>query len=469
MSLNARKNPSFAPDGQPRRAGFTLVELMVSLVLLGVIMIIIFSLFSTTSDGLKEADSLVQILENTRFAAEQVGGDIKSAGAFATPDSEKDPWVINDANNNLCVYGVAGYKGGGLDWQNSTDLLGTGNKFDAHNDSGEASGVSYDGFIVMGAHDFPQTFEVSNLTFASPNGATIPGHARGMVKLLSNNPFYTDTALPASFPTAVEDNFIASLDSRLLRIADRDGNLQFSGITGAETTDENDAVSGVKLTLSPDLRQRQSAGDGSANQKGLDPQALDDEDVGYGAALIDAYWYHVEASPLDPANFRLVRDRLNAAEIAASLCDPDSTDPSTMLSNPEEKIVITDRVADFQVWFDCADTNGNLDGTDWTNDWASPLGAGDTEGCMDLSAPNFGAARMAHIRLSMHARDERKDAPDARDALYQWNDAADTQTGLRYFNMHPDAPGAARVVTVQTDIALPTFSMRNIEGLAAAP
>ncbi|AWV90793.1 PilW family protein [Bradymonas sediminis] len=455
MSEITPKNRASASGHLRGRAGFTLVELMVSLVILGMIMTVIFSLFSTTSDGLKEADSLVNTMDSARFAVERVGSDLKSAGAFASPDSKNDPWVIQGTSNQLCVQGIAGYK----DWQNSTAILSTA-KNNAHNSSGRV-GVSFDGFIVMGAVDFPQTFEVADIVPGPPSRATIPGHIRGVTKLLSNNPFYLDTALPAGINADVQTHFADGLPNRLLRIADRDGNLQFTGIsaatavTGGPSTEANP----VELELSPNLHVRQSKEDGSANQKGLDPPTLGDEDIGYGAALVDAYWYHVEPSPLDPDNYRLVRDRLDATKIATALCAPANTNPADALPDSRDQVVIADRVADFQVWFDCADPSGNLSGVDWISEWASPSEGGS---CMDVASPSFGEARMAHIRLSLHTRDERKDIPDALAALYN-NDASGANPGaLRYFNIYPDAPGAARVVTVQSDIALTTFAMRNL-------
>jgi len=456
-TLKTRASTEPLPSAHPRAgAGFTLVELMVSLVILGLIMTVIFSLFSTTSDGLKEADSLVDTMDRARFAIERVSADMKSAAAFSSPDSKKDPWVIQNTTGQLCVQGVAGYQ----NWQNSVAILNT-KKQTAHNGGATAEGVSYDGFIVMGAREFPQTFEVSNFVHTTPVTATIRGHSRGVVKLLANNPFYMETTPPAGISDPLKTHFVASLPGRLLRVADRDGNLQFTGIQTATlgAVSAGDSTESINLTLLPTLQVRQSAENGSAYQKGLDPATLGDDDIGYGAALIDAYWYHVERSPLDPQNFRLVRERLDAAAIATALCAPNNVDPASHLANPSEKVVITDRVADFQVWFDCADAQGNLSGATWLNEWGSPDGGGS---CMDLSAPNFGAARMAHIRLSLHTRDERTDVPDEMEALFALDAAGDPNGALRYFNIYPDAPGAARVVTVQADIALNTFSMRNI-------
>jgi prepilin-type N-terminal cleavage/methylation domain-containing protein len=438
----------------PSRRGFTLVELMVSLALLGLVMTIVFSLFSTTSDGLKEADSLVDTLDRARFAMSRISSEVKSAGSFSTPDSQNDKWVIQNGANDLCVFGVAGYQG----WQNSTTQLTDAGLEDAHDGDGDAStaDVSYDGLIVMGALDFSQTFEVSNFVFGSVTTALIPDHAGGVGTLLANNLFYTEATAPSAAQAAQKTALVAGLQNRLIRVADRDGNLQFREISLAA-----EATNGITLTLKPALQVREGG-----RLKGLQRQTLGAQDIGYEASLVDAYWYHVVPDPRDPTNFRLVRDRLDAAAIAAELCTPASATPADNTVGP--RVVITDRVVDFQVWFDCAGGNGSVQNATWVTQWASPDGNGNNgdaagDGCMNVSSPNFGAARMAHIRLSVRTRDERKDAPDAPDALFMDETGAFSPTvALRYFNVYPDAPGAARVVTVQSDVELSTFAMRNI-------
>src|SRR6056297_834617 len=89
------------PGPKQAHGGFTLVELMISVALLGMVMTVIFSLFSTTSDSLREADSLAHTLERAHFSVEQISADIRSAGAFASPDSVNDPRIApKDVGSN---------------------------------------------------------------------------------------------------------------------------------------------------------------------------------------------------------------------------------------------------------------------------------------------------------------------------------------------------------------------------------
>lgn len=473
-----RKHPQSASrtrtaGGVGTAAGFTLVELMVSLTLLGLIMTVIFSLFSTTSDGLREADSLVGTLDGARFGMTRLTNDVRSAGAFATPDATRDRWVIGKiADDDMCVSGIATYTG----WQNSTVLLkrvfkGNTNLVSLNSGSPGGMGVSFDGFILMGALSYPMTFEISRMSLPSSGSSagSIMPNGRGLAKILANDPFNVHAYELTAPMTAMKSAFIDRLPSQLIRIADQDGNMQFGGIANVM-----DDMGGVRLSITPALQVREGG-----NPRGLARQTLGTDDVGYDAALIDAFWYHVDVDPNDPTNFRLVRDRLNAREVARQLCNKgslrlsndglrlqglDSSNPTPgALANiaSEDRAIITERVVDFQVWFDCADANGNVSNVNWVSKWASPQGTSDSANdCMNPSNPNFGAARMAHIRLSVRTEDERTDAPTG--GFMGEDGTFDQERTIRYFRLNPSTTGAARVVTVQADIDLTSFGMHNI-------
>lgn len=490
--------------------GFTLVELMIAVALLGMIMTVIFGLFASTSDSLYEADSLSDTINRARFGVERVSGDLRSAGAFASPDSENDPWVQPKAigpNNLLRVYGVASYG----DWQNDdtilsselqsahaipsdiveTEAAGTS----APTQSGSDSAISFDGFIVMGAIDYPQSFEIAELHFngeGDADGGWIPGTERSLFKLLANDPFYTRVGLPHGTTVSTDsdkgdDEIIThDMQNRLLRVMDRNGYVQMSGIDFSTLPDyvENSGPGGggIEFRLRTPMAVQESEASGAV-EFGLERDTADDEDIGYDAAMIDAFWYHVEVDPEDPVNFRLVRERLDAHALADALNSPQNIDRemltdklaakahSTGGETAREKVVITDRVVDFQVWFDCADANGNLVDSPWQLTWANP--AGDSGGgCMDPTSPEFGRARIGHVRLSVRTASERQDAPDSfdpdsseydSDAFFMdENGKPNATVPLRYFDMYPDAKGSARVVTVQTDVELANFAARNL-------
>jgi len=63
-----------------KRKGFTLVELMVSIVISSIIMLGVVSLYSSSRKGQKTNESLARIQENLRFAADMMTRDIRMAG-----------------------------------------------------------------------------------------------------------------------------------------------------------------------------------------------------------------------------------------------------------------------------------------------------------------------------------------------------------------------------------------------------
>jgi prepilin-type N-terminal cleavage/methylation domain-containing protein len=476
-------------------AGFTLVELMISVALLGMVMTVIFSLFSTTSDSLREADSLAHTLERARFSVEQVSADVRSAGAFASPDSVNDPRIAPKgigSNNQIRVVGVASYDG----WQNN-DTLFSADIQDAHAptngyaNAGAAgtqgttpsgSAISFDGFIVMGAIDFPQTFEIANISFdgsGEADGAWIPATPSSLHKLVSNDPFYTQPNMPGgAAPDVASEIVVENLQNRLVRVMDRNGKVQIAGVSytdAPEYRDDGALGSGIFFNLRDNWAVQNSEGHGET-EHGLERSTSGDEDIRYSAALIDAYWYHVEQDPEDPVNYRLVRERLDAHAVATQLrANPNAINPGTLSAGlaardsdgntDRDKVVITDRVVDFQVWVDCANAQGNVINVPWQMRWPNPLGVSDSSNdCMDpAGAPNFGLARMAHVRLSVRTAHERKDAPDDPNAIFMNDEGqVDALMPVRFFDMNPDAEGAARVVTVQSDVELTNYGMRNI-------
>jgi prepilin-type N-terminal cleavage/methylation domain-containing protein len=501
-----------SPNGYKRDIiGFTLVELMISIAILGLMMTVIFALFSTTSDSLREADSLAHALERARFSAEQVSSDLRNAGAFASPDSINDPRIKPDqigSNSLIRVTGVASYNG----WQNddtlfSSDIRTAHTPIDTYQNTTAAgteegvvstggTAISFDGFILFGAIDFPQTFEIANIAFdgaGEAKGAWIPATESSMYKLLVNDPFYTETGLPNGLNLDVisglghDELIVENLQNRMVRVMDRNGMVQISGVSADSAPvyklddDATDGVvpgptqTGIYFELRSNWAVQSSAGQGQV-ENGLERSTSGDEDIRYNAALIDAYWYHVEQDPQDPVNYRLVRERLDAHATAVALRSGANNINKSDLTGAlaardaagaaaRDKVVITDRVVDFQVWFDCADSTGNVAEVPWQMKWPNPAGvSNDTVDCMaPAEATLFGQARMAHVRLSLRTMHERKNAPDDPDALFMNKDGnVDALMPLRYFNMNPDAEGSARVVTVQSDVELTNFAMRNI-------
>ena len=91
------------------RRGFTLVELMVTIVVFSVFLAAVYQLFNTTSEAMYEVNSLAETTDRARFAMETISRDIDAAGAFASPDLDMDPWRNQDhqsVNGNYTARGL---------------------------------------------------------------------------------------------------------------------------------------------------------------------------------------------------------------------------------------------------------------------------------------------------------------------------------------------------------------------------
>lgn len=444
--------------------GFTLIELMIAIAVVGVISVVIYQLFDTTSQNFREVTELAHLNSRVRFATESLRNQLQAAGSQATPDSDLDDWVAPEPLGGVRIAGLIPYPG----WQNDTTQLPLPIA-DAN------PKVSFDGIVVMGAYDFPLSFELSGLEGASPRDGHIHPNTRGIMKLLGQDLFMNGmTATAPAMDAATRDTLAVGATgtnwtARLLRLTDRQGFMQFVHPLSLDTTGEDYfAVSlpGDSTTLGPMFK-----GGPGAGVFGLD--SLPEGDVGYDAGLIDAYWFHVVPDSANPNVMSLVRDRLCAAEVAARGLNGGFV-PATALADAcpggeRERTVIASYVADFQVWFDCADADGKVEAATWHYQWErNDHVAGD---CMDAAAPDPGRVRAGHIRLALHTKTERTDQrhiqfEDAAGAVcnpddYTCDDLRVDAAVLRTYDFFPRSEGAAQVVVMQTDFEIVNFVNRN--------
>jgi prepilin-type N-terminal cleavage/methylation domain-containing protein len=460
------------------RAGFTLVELMVAILLTGIMSVIIYGLFDTTSDNFREVDSLADTNSRIRFAMERVRNDIQMAGAQVSPDSTMDP-AVEPQIGSVRVAGLLPYSG----WQDDTPHLSEVSEANPHS--------SMDGIVVVGAYDYPLSFELSGLIESGGQmEGRIAAHYRGLLRLTVPDPFHTSLTYREDLQDADETDALDPLAdqwaTRLIRVSDQQGFMQFMKISGELDLAENwvdfppgDAEFNYLAVPIPD------AGDalgpkfkgGAGGDFGLDD--LPEGDTGYDAALVDSYWYHVRQDPQDGNNLQLVRERLCTPDVVTAFANPASFDPSTTPATDcpggqEEVVVVADHVADFQLWFDCSDSEGNVVDASWAVSWDAPNPEDDSD-CVSVATNQIGLARMAHIRLSLHTENERKNLrhiqfetaagalclPDDPQACSGTDPGAAT---LRTYDAYPTVGGAAAVVTLQSDIELANFAVRNAVG-----
>jgi prepilin-type N-terminal cleavage/methylation domain-containing protein len=465
------------------RAGFTLVELMVAMLLTGILSVVIYSLFDTTSDNFREVDNLADTNSRLRFAMERLRNDIQMAGAQVSPDSTMDD-AVEPQVSGYRVAGIMPYTVGD-GWQDTTPHLAAVSDANPHS--------TMDGVVILGAYDYPLSFEMAGLIDDGSGNLEghILAHYRGLLRLTSPDPFYTRLTYREDLQDNDESFALEPLEdqwaTRLFRVSDQQGFMQFIRISGEITLSEdweNRAddfnilhvpIPPASAPLGPKFKDASNAGDGG--DFGLDE--LPEGDTGYDTALVDAFWYHVRQDPQNPNNLQLVRERLCAPDAVVAFETPGSFDPNDHLAEDcpggdEELVVIADNVADFQLWFDCSNSDGDVVGSTWDINWDAPNPENDTA-CVSVATNQIGLARVAHIRLSLHAENERKDQrhiqfesrtgalcdPDDPAACAGVDPGAAT---LRTYDVYPTVDGAARVVTLQSDVELTNFAVRNAVG-----
>ena len=178
-----RHTPNARPARQALR-GFTLVELMITMVVSGVVIGAAYQIFATTSESMLEVENLSEVNERARFAVELIGRDIQSAAAFGSPDTGAvdgttpvfDIWTAENhrTNQQYRVRGILQLPG------RQNQQYGTqGEQRDVQFNVLGPAAVSSDEIIVLGAYDYPVNFEVRNLIPAFPAKASGTPPRRG--------------------------------------------------------------------------------------------------------------------------------------------------------------------------------------------------------------------------------------------------------------------------------------------------
>ncbi len=442
MPVNMRRHPR-GPKG------FTLVELIIAMALVGVLTVVIFGLFTRTSDSLSEVKELSMTLDQARFAMAMVRQDLQSAGAQATPNASEDPFVrppvVNENIHALMIYDG---------WENSRDVYD-----DSLVDGDDNPGSAFSGFVVLGAMDFPQSFLAEDMN-PNPPGATfaVRQTERGVGRLNVIDPFdlFAGTACVQGDQQRLVDN----MTGRLLRVMDGQGYFQFSPISQATITGNiGDEVCNPDDPAS-DTRQLQITASSVRFRQPGEISGLElfmEDDEALDMALIDAYWYRVRVDPLDAANLQLVRERLDASELIASTTLTESNLMDMMI--PGDRLVVANQVVDFRVWFDCVPTSGQWAPVDRKDDWEIVDGAG----CLDVNLAQSDPQRLriANLRLSLRTPTENTNRPHL-ELVDGWEGFEEPNGPMITYNVFPWARGSAGVVTLQSSVELTNFAMRGV-------
>ena len=434
--------------------GFTLVELMIAMALVGMLVAVIYGLFVRTSDAMSNVEGMSSALDQARFGVGQVRNDLKGAASQGTADSRRDPWVLGpddmDGAGNWVTQGLI------ADWdpQSLSDVDDEG-VFDTNRNQQS----EFSSFVVVGAYDVPASFFVSFPQTGNLDNdpeLVVESTERGMQRFLNYDPF--DTGIV----DGVTQDDLGDLEGyltdvmlrRLLRVTDSRGYSQIVPIEEVSFGDSESQGAAGEITGGramgievEDLHFR------TGDEPGGFEQTTED-DVSFDAAVLDAYWYHVRQDPQDPTNLQLVRRRIDATELISDPGNP--ADNSSLVVDDSPLFVVAENVVDFRVWFDCAQgTELALRNVNWQDEWDV-----DTDDCVRNGQPH--RARTAHIRLSTRTDRENSNQPHLTLAGDSWQGFEQQEGQMRTFELSEATEGAASVVTVQGAVELTNFSMRNL-------
>lgn len=479
--MQKRSGHRLAGAGRKTQAGFTLLELVVTMMVSSLVVLAAYQLFASTSEAMYEANSLSDTTDRARFGLELIARDVRSAGAFGSPDSNVDPLT------NQNQIGLRNVRGIYAITDNQARQVG-----DVQREWNRAT--RSDELIMLGAYDFPFKFEVRFPTGGADfNTAFAPNTNEGALRFRNLDPFIVEPEATTDLGTLTAP-VLDTITARVMRVTDRNGFSQFVSVDAASYT--AGLGNGLTFDLDPGpdaLQERPEAPLATENPRaGLEPGA--DDDVGYEAALLDAYRYRVCTTLANPNRLRLVRERINAQRLVNNEAPPvdDLCQGGAVNVGPGnyvlEQQLVVDRVADFQVWYDCILPGDELmEGSLWATQWTTPGTASTAEhNCayidnagVAISGENTLLTRMAHIRLSVHTENERGGVSNygfLRQDGTTVNDSAavnapqfitstsplpnDVIGNIQTFDINGDAANSARVVTMQIDVQLTNYINR---------
>jgi prepilin-type N-terminal cleavage/methylation domain-containing protein len=384
------------------RRGFTLVELLISMVLVAIVMLAAMGLASAVSNVFYVQDQTVDAQGSLRFASDFLAGDLQRAGFLATPNARRDPLI--------CPKPSAGI---GADNLVALRVLDGGSPpGEIYSPPGEGTdnpNIRPDALWLMGSFDSSTSFPALRV-----NGdGTIELDPARLSGLLGASP---------------EEQFNGLFRrGRLLRVSSASGPAQLVPIGSAAWNGGNATVTGIGLTTRD-------------NGVGCGIEGVNGE--GYEVAVVNIIRYDVRRDPVDEAKSNLVRAEIDA-NTGAVLRTPEGGDAA---------VPVLEYVTDFQVWVDADSPTATTPSFTPDGTW------GDHNGNVPLATLTSGdlwhKARVAEVLLS--ARTVREDRN-----LRHLPRQSETDP-LLTFNINGEAKGSARVLTMNTRVELTNIAFRRL-------
>lgn len=416
------------PGVRRRRRGFTIVELMVSLVVAAVALVGIYYYYATTQQAMREQGRISQAQLEARLGIEMVSADLQRAGYLATPNSDRDPLVCRpEGMTPLRIHPIV-FRNGGTDGKVFV-RDGTAPSVAVPN-AAQNVNVSPDDVILYGNYLNANEYLAETINAAARTVRLQP-------LLVYQEPGMADGG--ATVPATMTDAEFAQLfpTTAFLRIVNRHGFAQFTQIT---------AVSGFAartLTVSPAPIQFSPAT--ACGVEGFCE--------GCRVNVVNGVWYRIEqrAGTDDPAT---PENETQVTDLVRYMVD------QNRMPIPATREVVVQYAVDFQIWFRAAAPGAGGSATfdidlspDIPDDGTVVIGGAVNPPDGTLTARPE-AIRSAIVRLTVRTRIE--------DPKFPFQPRPDRRQRLKAWEVVPGAEGAAHVRTYTTEVQLPNIAFANL-------
>lgn len=384
------------------RRGFTLVELMISVILMAIVVVAIYSFFTAMSSVFYTQEQIVDTQGSLRFALDFVSKDARRAGYLGTPDATSDPLIC--PKPAAAPVGVT---------YSAVRIINEDVQASVYG-AGDTNGVVYpDTLYLMGSYVVGEPFPLDGLT---TTGARLNGQQASRI-------------LGGGGDGENQDIFDAVfLQDRLVRITGPNNYSQLGYVSGSTWNPVQPQVTLTGLV-------------GQTGNTGCGIQGLSGQN--YEMSVLSIYRYQVRQSDTDTARSDLMRGEIN---------------PRNGALFEGSEISVLDYVVDFQAWVDMDTGLGSQP------NMVRDLVPGDDIGNVTWSQTtnNWQSARVLYLSLS--ARTPREDPTLFHEPRLSNNGGNNGEIfqPLLSFNLDEDVEGAAHVITQSTSVELSNLTLRNL-------